>query len=85
EIQVNENDSALRQVKLKLELADIEYRKWLEGDDVKERQKNSLEIEKNDREKTRLKEKFDRSKMLFERDFLSKDERDRDEVASIEA
>lgn len=85
EIQVNENESALRQAKLKLELAEIEYKKWLEGDDVEKRQKNTLDIEKTDRERVRLSEKFDRSKMLFERDFLSKDERDRDEVAAIEA
>ncbi|MGD9692501.1 MAG: efflux RND transporter periplasmic adaptor subunit [Phycisphaerales bacterium] len=85
EIQVNENDSAMRQAKLKHELAEIEYKKWLEGDDLKMRQKNELDIEKAQREKVRLSEKFEKSEQLFAQEFLSKDERDRDEVAAIEA
>lgn len=85
EIQINENDSAMRQAKLKHELAEIEYRKWLEGDDLKMRQKNDLGIEKAQRENVRLTEKFAKSEQLFAQEFLSKDERDRDEVAAIEA
>ncbi len=85
EIQINENDSAMRQSRLKHELAEIEYRKWIEGDDLKMRQKNELGIEKAQREKVRLSEKFEKSEQLFAQEFLSKDERDRDEVAAIEA
>lgn len=85
EIQLNENDSALRQAELALELARIELRKWTEGDLVKSRQDNTLAIDKAERELSRLSEKFKRSQGLFERDFLSKDELERDEIAYIEA
>ena len=85
EIQINENESAFRKAELALELANIELRKWTEGDLVKSRQDNTLAIDKAERELSRLSEKFKRSQGLYEKDFLSKDELERDEIAYIEA
>ncbi len=58
DIQVNENQSNLDKAKVQLDLARIEYQKWLEGDDHKDRQKNALAIEKTTREKERLERVF---------------------------
>ncbi len=85
DIQVNENQSNLDKAKVQLDLARIEYQKWLEGDDHKDRQKNALAIEKTTREKERLEEKAQKSEELYKQDFLSKDQYEQDKTAAIEA
>ncbi len=85
EIQKNENDSEMSQGRVKVELAEIELKKWSEGDLVEERLKLDLGIEKAQREHERLKTKLERSEALFKREFLSKDELDKDRLAFIEA
>lgn len=85
EIQLSENEFALRQAKLKFELAEIEYEKWRNGDVVRRRQALDLGIEKTERQLNRLKEKFERSKLLFDQGFLSKDELELDQISYIEA
>ncbi len=85
EIQRNENESEVSQGRVKVELAEIELKKWSEGDLVEERLKLDLGIEKAQREHERLKTKLERSEALFKREFLSKDELDKDRLAFIEA
>lgn len=85
EIQKNTNDSALRDAKLKLELAEIEYEKWMKGDDVKRREELALNIETSEKDYERAQEKYDRSKDLYAHEFLSRDELKSDEIAALRA
>lgn len=85
EIQKNENDAALRQALLKLELAQIELKKWQEGDLVKRRQELELNIEKADRNLELYDEQYRQTKDLFDRGFESKDKLKEDEIRYIEA
>lgn len=84
-IQKNTNDSALRDAKLKLELAEIEYEKWVKGDDVKKRQELALAIETSEKDYDRAAEKLKRSEDLFANDFLSRDELQRDQIEELRA
>jgi len=85
EIQVSENESLLRKAILVKDLAELDVRKWLEGEVVSKRQVNDLALDKARREHERLKEKFDQAVLLESKGFLSKDELKRDELAYLEA
>lgn len=85
EIQKNENEAALRQAILKLELAQIELKKWEEGDLVKRRQELELAIEKADRNLELYQEQYRQTKDLYDRGFESKDKLKEDEIRFIEA
>lgn len=85
EIQVNENDSALRKAQLDVELKELELRKWLEGEVASKRQKLDLDLDRAKRELERLSDKYQRSVGLEARGFLSRDELRKDELAFLEA
>lgn len=85
DIQLNENESKLREARLKVDLAELALQQWMEGDVEIKRQENELAISRAQLEVERLADKFLRSQELFEQGFISKDECDRDEVAYIEA
>lgn len=85
EIQKNTNDSAMRDAKLKLELAEIEYEKWVKGDDQKQRQELALNIETSLKDFERAQEKYERSQKLFASEFLSRDELKQDEITALRA
>lgn len=85
EIQVSENESKTSAAQLKLDLAKLTLEQWLKGDVEKQRQQLELAIEKGERDLARLSEKFERSEELFRQGFLSKNERDTDEIQKIEA
>ena len=85
EIQLNENESALRKSDLDVVLAELDLRKWFEGEVVSERQKLELELDRAVRELDRLKEKYERGVQLESKGFLSRDELKRDELAYREA
>jgi multidrug resistance efflux pump len=85
QIQLNDNASALRKAELQLELALLGLKQWEDGDVVKRRQELSLEISRSELDLERLAEKLRRSEDLLREGFIAKDERDRDEVAYIEA
>lgn len=84
-IQASDNESSLSQAELKVELADLELEKWLEGDDHEKRKQLALDIDSAMREVDRLSDKYERSIELHSRDFLSSDELKRDELAKIKA
>ncbi|MBX3317840.1 MAG: HlyD family efflux transporter periplasmic adaptor subunit [Phycisphaeraceae bacterium] len=85
EIQLSENESKTSAAQLKLDLARLTLEQWTKGDVEKQRQQLDLAIEKGERDLARLREKFERSEELFQQGFLSKNERDIDEIAQIEA
>ncbi|MBY0308623.1 MAG: hypothetical protein K2Q09_07770, partial [Phycisphaerales bacterium] len=84
-IQESDNDSALRKATLDVEVSQLEFRQWLEGEVKSKRQALDLALEKAERERQRLKEKFERSRALNAEGFLSTDEMKRDELAYLEA
>ncbi|MFN0011537.1 MAG: efflux RND transporter periplasmic adaptor subunit [Phycisphaerales bacterium] len=85
EIQINENDSALRKAILAVELAQLDLKQWLEGEVAAMRSKNELDLDKAKRELERLSDRYQRSQALIKRDFISRDELKRDELAFLEA
>ena len=85
EIQLSDNDSALRKATLNLRLAKLDLEKWEQGDDKERRLQLDLDIERAVREEKRLREKLERQEKLYERDFISSDELERDRIAYIEA
>jgi len=85
EIQKSENEAALRQARLALELARIELNKWLEGDKVKRIEELDTAIEKAERTLDRDEEKFEKAQRLYEKGFLSYDEFKTDEISFEES
>ncbi len=84
-IQLSENDSRTRAGQLKVELAQLALKQWEDGDVPKKRASLQLEIDQAQRDLKRLSELFERSEKLLKQGFLSKDERDRDEINYINA
>ncbi len=84
-IQKTDNDTKVRQAELKLELAKIALEQWEQGEVKKMRQQLALAIEKADRDIARLTEKYERSKELLAKGFLSKNDFQLDEIAKLEA
>lgn len=85
EIQVNENDAALRKAQLKLDLAQIELRKWEEGDLVKRIEDLNLAIDQAVRRLEQRKEAYEQSQRLYDRGFLASDQLKNDEIAYIDS
>lgn len=85
QIQESDNDSALRQAEVKLELAKLELQKWTDGDLVQKRNDLKTALERAVREEERLRVKLDRSQELFDNEFYSQDELDQDRIAYLDA
>lgn len=84
-IQKSENESKIRQAKLKVDLAQLALEQWEKGEVEQKRQELKLALEKGERDLNRLIEKAEKSKQLYEKNFLSKDEYQRDDIARVEA
>jgi len=85
DIQLSDNESALSQAKLKLELAEIELTKWLQGDLKKKQDELKLAIENGARRLEQAEEKFKDSERLEPMGFVSRDELREDEIKFEEA
>lgn len=85
QIQRSDNDSALRQAEVKLELARLELQKWTDGDLVQKRNDLKTALERAEREEERLRVKLERSEKLFERGFYSQDELEQDRIQYLDA
>lgn len=85
QIQQSDNDSALRQAQVKLELARLELQKWTDGDLVQKRNDLKTALERAEREEERLRVKLERSERLFERGFYSQDELEQDRIQYLDA
>ncbi len=84
-IQVSDNESSVAKKLLEVELAELDLRRWLEGEVKSKRQANDLAYERSVRELDRLQEKYAQSVTLEKQGFLSRDELKRDEVQYLEA
>lgn len=85
EIQQNENESKLRQSRLAVQIAELTLDQWFEGDVAIKRRDLSLAMERAEVELERLADRYRQSQELYDEEFVSKDEMDRDEVQYIEA
>lgn len=85
QIQLNENDAALRQAKLKVELAEIALKKWQEGDDKKERTVLDMAIDSAERELAICRDKAVQTHQLYEKGFASKEDLQNDDKRLAEA
>ena len=85
EIQVSDNRASLQKAELAVELAELALEQWENGDNVKALQQRETAIEKTTRDHDRLKDKYERSKDLHAKKFISDDELLRDEIALLEA
>lgn len=80
QIQVSENDSALRAAKLKLDLADLELEKWKSGEVQSKRQQFRHEVERTEKDEARLADKVTKSRALKEKGYYSQDQLTQDEL-----
>ncbi len=80
EIQVNENDSAVRKARLAVELAELDLRKWAEGEVKSRRQTLAQQEDEHTREVERLREKVTQDDRLLGKGFMSKDEAQRNQI-----
>ncbi len=85
EIQKSDNESAVRQAQVRLELASLEKSKWIEGDDVERTRQLQLDVKANGDELERLREKLARSVELERNNFLSGDQLKQDRLAFTRA
>ncbi|MEM8835240.1 MAG: HlyD family efflux transporter periplasmic adaptor subunit [Planctomycetota bacterium] len=84
-IVISDNESALSKAQLDLQLAELELKKWREGDHPTRLLELETTLDAAQRQKDRLSDKLDRSKTLYEREFLSSDELRNDEIAYLRA
>ncbi|MEL6329631.1 MAG: efflux RND transporter periplasmic adaptor subunit [Planctomycetota bacterium] len=80
EIQVGDNEANLKRAQEALELAELALEQWIRGDDPKKIHELKTKIEAAEREVTRMSNKVIKNKELLDREFLSLDEFERDEI-----
>ncbi len=85
QIQVTDNESAIRDAELKLRLAQLTLEQWESGDRVMKLQELDLNIDEANRELTRLEAKHSKNIDLLKEGFISKDQFDQDELALVKA
>ena len=78
-------DSELAVKQLAVDLADLALQAWEEGEVVATRQSLELAVQTAEKNFSRLSGKYKSSVKLYEREFLSKDELDRDEISLLNA
>lgn len=84
-IQVSDNESNLRAANLELELARLALQQWRDGDDPKELERLQADLDSAKRNRDRLHDKFQQSKLLFHKKFKSKNDYDQEEIQLLEA
>lgn len=85
DITIKTRESELAKADLQIKLADLALRAWQEGEDITKRKELKLSQETALKEFERLQTRFEEAKKLVERDFISKDEYKRDEIAMMQA
>lgn len=85
EIQLSENESAKRAANLKLALAELELQKWQEGELKSKEQELRHNLDRAVKDEARLREYYERSKLLQEKEFYSLDKLKQDQLALDQA
>ncbi|GIW74766.1 MAG: hypothetical protein KatS3mg103_1288 [Phycisphaerales bacterium] len=84
-IQLSDNESRLREANLELELAELALEQWRNGDHPKELERLQADLDSARRNYIRLRDKFELSKELFEKEFKSKNDFDQEQIQLLEA
>jgi HlyD family secretion protein len=85
DIQLSAEQSALAKADLDVTLAELALKAWTEGEDVSRQNELELELATAAANCERLVARYEESRKLVERQFISQDEFKRDEIAKIEA
>jgi HlyD family secretion protein len=83
-IRVSEGESEMDKANVAVQMAELGYRAWAEGEDVSKRKQLALAQETAEINHKRLVDRYAASTKLVEKDFISRDEYKRDEIAMIE-
>ncbi len=78
-------DSEVDKADLQVMLARLALKAWEDGEDVSKRKELALELETAEINYNRLVDRYEQSRQLVEKQFISEDEFKRDEIAMIEA
>jgi HlyD family secretion protein len=84
-IKENTRDSELEKADLTVEMAKLALLAWENGELVSKRQSLALARETADIDLARLEDRFNKSSELVEKNFISRDEFEKDRIAMIEA
>ena len=84
-INKKKRDSELAVKQLSIDLAELALQSWEMGEVIAKRQSLDLAVQTAQKDFTRLSGKFESSLKLYEQEFLSKDELDRDEISLLNA
>lgn len=84
-LQISDNKSKEENARIKLEMAELEMEKWLNGDVVSKRRDLELASEKAKRNHERYKDEFEQSKELKDQGFISESQYKQDEINFLEA
>jgi multidrug resistance efflux pump len=80
-----EHESKLAAASLRITLADLALRSWLEGEDKTKRQELDLAVKTAEKEHERAAARFEAAERLKAQDFISLDDFKRDEIALLRA
>ncbi|MFN8729071.1 MAG: HlyD family efflux transporter periplasmic adaptor subunit [Planctomyces sp.] len=80
-IQIQENDAATRKAQLTLDLAELDFSQWLNGEVKIKRLANDMTIEESQTELDRARERVEKTRQLNRDGFLANDELQKDELA----
>lgn len=80
-IQIQENDAATRKAQLALDLAELDFSQWLNGEVKIKRLANDMAIEESQTELDRARERVEKTRQLNRDGFLANDELQKDELA----
>lgn len=85
EIAEKRRDTNVSQAQLKIDLARLDLEAWQYGDVVSKRKSLQLNLETAEKDYHRLQEKYKKSLELKEKEFISQNELDQDEISMIRA
>ncbi len=85
EIAEKRRDTNVSQAQLKIDLAKLDLEAWLNGDVVSRRKTLQLNLETAEKDYSRLRLKYQKSIELKEKNFISQNELDQDEISMIRA
>lgn len=85
EIAEKRRDTNVSQAQLQIDLARLDLEAWQYGDVVSKRKSLQLNLETAEKDYNRLQEKYKKSLELKEKEFISQNELDQDEISMIRA
>lgn len=85
DIRRESSRSELQKADVDVRLAELALKAWEEGEHVSQLQTLELDVETAEKDYARLKDRFERSKDLLDREFISQDEYRQDEIELMRA